>query len=118
ERGNIVRRVEGVHLVNCPTYSLVVYCPNDGNCGTYPTGSNIVAYSYIAAWEGATYGATFTSGVTFYWNIYSNAQSYANYRNVGWGDNSYTSFVCRKDDQHIMFYNGAGGACRSIYYCL
>jgi len=34
------------------------------------------------------------------------------------GSNSFHTFNIFKDDQHVMFVDGNGLACRSIYYCL
>ncbi|KAK4226279.1 hypothetical protein QBC38DRAFT_500487 [Podospora fimiseda] len=127
ERGEIVKRVEGVHLINCgPTvnnafswrYSVIVYCPNDGNCRYAPNNSNSCKYNYVLTWEGGEKSCKFSTGVTFRWNIMSNAQSLANWSNVGWGNNVYKQFVIRKDDKNVFYKDASGYDCRSIYYSL
>ncbi|KAK4224307.1 hypothetical protein QBC38DRAFT_485810 [Podospora fimiseda] len=116
-RGEVVKRVEGVHLLNCGSaYSVVLYCPNDSSCSHTP--NNACTYGNIITWEGGYKSCTFPTGVTFWWNIVSNAQSYANFAVVGNGGNGYTNFVIRKDDKHTFYTDGYGTACKTIYYSL
>ncbi|KAK3941375.1 hypothetical protein QBC46DRAFT_311464 [Diplogelasinospora grovesii] len=118
----IVKRGEGVHLVNCgSSYSAVVYCENDGNCNFFPGAGNqcIPGNGGLFAWEGGSKSCKFPgTGTTFTWNIVGNAQSQANFANVGSGNNGFHGFQIFKDDKHVMYTDGNGNQCRSIYYCL
>ncbi|KAK3942813.1 hypothetical protein QBC46DRAFT_231582, partial [Diplogelasinospora grovesii] len=120
---------EGVHLMNCrpfgaegapPPVSLVVYCPNDSDCNNItfqPSSDNVCQMSSgnYYTWEGGSKSCTFPTGVTFTWDIESNAQSQANYAYVGSGSNGFRSFAGYKDDQHTALqYNYHD--CDSIYY--
>ncbi|KAK3361869.1 hypothetical protein B0T24DRAFT_684100 [Lasiosphaeria ovina] len=122
-RGEIAKRGQGIHLVNCPRNSLIVYCANDGSssCNSYPSSNNVVRFGSLFQWEGGNYGGTFSTGVVFSWQIAFNAQTslYPNYSGVGSGTNGFTTFDCFKDDKHTIFNDPNGsGACRAIYYCL
>ncbi|KAK3390289.1 hypothetical protein B0H63DRAFT_519519 [Podospora didyma] len=120
-RGKLAKHAEGVHLVDCGgVYSLVVYCANDSNCSFFPSGSNkcVPPPGGLTTWAAHPGSCTFSTGVTFLWNLVSNAQTYPNYAVVGSASNGFRSFTCRKDHKHIMFYDGNGYSCRSIYYCL
>ncbi|KAK3312813.1 hypothetical protein B0H66DRAFT_537898 [Apodospora peruviana] len=118
----IVRRGEGIHLVNCGNSSAVVYCANDSNCNFNPSSANKCNTSSIARgqikWEGATKSCTFSTGTKFTWNIRSDAQSLKDYSNVGSGDNGFNKFTIFKDDKHAMFMDSNKNSCLSIYYCL
>jgi len=104
-RSRIVKRGEGIHLVNCGSaYSAVVvcqvnqpsltvpmsaetkrklmrddkkYCPNDGDCNRNPGSGNscVPPPGGIARWEGATRNCRFSTGVTFTWNVRADAQN-------------------------------------------
>ncbi|KAH8678311.1 hypothetical protein BX600DRAFT_493600, partial [Xylariales sp. PMI_506] len=120
----IAKRGNGIHLVNCVTYSGVVYCANDSNCNFFPSNSNWCLPSGpkntagLQIWEGQTESCTFSSNVQYTWNIESNAQSQALYSVVGGGNNGFQQFTIHKDDQHTMFVDGNGHACKSVYYCI
>ncbi|TPX18959.1 uncharacterized protein E0L32_011352 [Thyridium curvatum] len=116
----LAKRAEGIHLLNCVTYSTVVYCANDSNCNFNPGAGNACSPgSGVFHWEGGSHSCTFGgTGVTFTWAIDSNAQSYPNFQKAGTGSNGFHNFNCFKDDQHVMYTDGNGHACRSIYYCL
>jgi len=118
----IVRRGEGVHLVNCVTYSAVVYCANDGNCNFFPSSGNqcIPDNGGITRWEGGSNRrCTFPgTGTEFKWSIDSNAQNSKTYSRVGTGNNGFHDFAIYKDDQHVMYKDGNGNSCKSIYYCI
>ncbi|KAK1753115.1 hypothetical protein QBC47DRAFT_424474 [Echria macrotheca] len=119
--GRIVKRGEGVHLVNCVNYSAVVYCANDSDCNHFPGSGNqcIPDGGGITHWEGGDKRCTFPgTGTEFKWNIRSDAQSQANYVNVGTGNNGFHGFTIFKDDKHVMYKDGNGNACSSIYYAL
>ncbi|KAF2111871.1 hypothetical protein BDV96DRAFT_602901 [Lophiotrema nucula] len=84
----LAKRAEGIHLVNCFAtgsaallVSAVAYCPNDGSCN--PGASDFCEMSSndndYYHWEGAKDHCTFSSGVTFSWNLPSNAQNQATY---------------------------------------
>ncbi|KAK3349106.1 hypothetical protein B0T25DRAFT_569758 [Lasiosphaeria hispida] len=118
---HIVKRGEGIHLVNCGNrYSAVVYCENDGSCNFFPGKGNqcIPNGSGLFVWEGGNKGCTFDTGTRFSWSIGSNAQSQRNYTQVGSGDNGFHKFTIFKDDKHTMYRDGNGNECKSIYYCL
>ncbi|KAK1778231.1 hypothetical protein QBC45DRAFT_328947, partial [Copromyces sp. CBS 386.78] len=66
-------------------------------------------------WKGNTQSCTFSSGVTFTWNIPSNAQSLQDYSYVGTGSNGYSTFSGYKDDKHYAIRYNAH-TCHSIYY--
>ncbi|RWA09759.1 hypothetical protein EKO27_g5351 [Xylaria grammica] len=123
EEHQIAKRANGVHLVNCVTYSAVVYCENDSNCNFNPgAGNQCIPRDHLNGngleiWESAG-SCTFDTGTTFSWNIQSNAQSQPNFSVVGSGTNGFQGFTVRKDDQHVMYTDGNGHACRSIYYAL
>ncbi|KAI3320118.1 hypothetical protein HD806DRAFT_547614 [Xylariaceae sp. AK1471] len=119
----LAKRSNGVHLVNCVTYSAVVFCDNDSNCNFNPgPGNSCVAKDHLNSdglnrWENS--GACgFSTGVTFSWTIQSNGATQPNFSVVGTGSNGFQGFTIRKDDQHIMYTDGNGHACRSIYYAL
>ncbi|KAK0712923.1 hypothetical protein B0T26DRAFT_651067 [Lasiosphaeria miniovina] len=124
-RGELGKRVQGVHLVNCgdpDVYSMVVFCPNDGSaaCNSFPGPGNECVTppsGGVQFWESSG-SCRFDTGVTFSWNIESSAQSKPNFSVVGSGSNGFTSFTIRKDNLHTMFFDGNGNACRSVYYAL
>ncbi|KUJ09212.1 uncharacterized protein LY89DRAFT_788118 [Mollisia scopiformis] len=119
EATKLAKRSEGVHLVNCGSeYSVVVYCPNDSDCNHSPPSGDGCFISGIDTWEGFEQSCTFSTGTTFTWNIEAYAQSEPDYTEVGTGTNTYHNFDIYKDDQHVMYYDGNGYACKSIYYCL
>ncbi|KAE8454466.1 hypothetical protein EG329_000089 [Mollisiaceae sp. DMI_Dod_QoI] len=116
----LAKRSEGVHLVNCNNvYSVVVYCPNDSDCNHNPPAGDgcVRPGGGTYHWEGSPQSCTFTTGVTFSWNIASNAQSQPNFAYVGSGNNGH-GFNIYKDNQHVMYTDGNGYQCKSIYYCL
>ncbi|KAK4207070.1 hypothetical protein QBC37DRAFT_255294, partial [Rhypophila decipiens] len=92
------------------------YCVNDGNCNFWPSGSNACSTNYVRTWEGIS-SCTFSTGVTYSWNIVWNGYSKPSNSQVGTGNNG-NNWKIYKDDQHIMFYDGNGNACRSIYYSI
>lgn len=67
------------------------YCANDGDCNNLSVvhpNTNVCTKSRSGTrsyhtWEGSTQSCTFGSGITFTWNIPSNAQSLPNYNYVG-----------------------------------
>ncbi|KAK4099288.1 hypothetical protein N658DRAFT_453303, partial [Parathielavia hyrcaniae] len=121
---SLATRGEGVHLLNCSPgpdrdpggskvpppktwVSLVVYCANDSDCSnpSYKPSPDNVCVKYSTTyngqsniWKGGSQSCTFPSGVSFSWNIRSDAQSQPNYANVGSGSNNYRSFAGFKDD--------------------
>ncbi|KAK4143178.1 uncharacterized protein C8A04DRAFT_12618 [Dichotomopilus funicola] len=126
---------EGVHLLNCRSFgeassdhtflSIVAYCADDANCSS--VGYNIpandacvvsssTAYEDWHQWEGGSQSCTFAStGVTFTWDIPSNAQSLPNYSSVRTGSNGFKTFGGYKDDS----LNGANynyHSCIKKYY--
>ncbi|KAM7200020.1 hypothetical protein V8F33_004194 [Rhypophila sp. PSN 637] len=117
----------GVHLVNCdgfggegtiiPPNSMVVYCPNDGNCGGFPSNDNrcVMSQNFLFTWEGQAQACTFPTGVRFAWFVNSNAQSQPNFAHVGDGGNQFRAYAGFKDDKRVMFNQGSS-PCRSIYY--
>lgn len=66
---------------------LVVYCSDDSNCNHQPASDSVAFFDTIygatTPWEGASRSVTFTSGVTFTWNIRSDSQDLPNYSAVG-----------------------------------
>ncbi|KAI0403406.1 hypothetical protein F4802DRAFT_296859 [Xylaria palmicola] len=123
EEHQVVKRANGIHLANCETYSAVVFCENDSNCNFNPGPGNSciprdrLNGNGLEIWEGSS-SCRFDTGVTFSWSIQSNAPSQPNFAVVGSGSNSFQGFTIRKDDQHVMYVDGNGHACRSIYYAL
>ncbi|KAK3290344.1 uncharacterized protein B0H64DRAFT_427872 [Chaetomium fimeti] len=124
EFNDIVKRAEGIHLVNCKNgatniYSVVVYCANDGNCNFPPSSGNAChPTSGVMAWEGGGQSCGFSTGVYFSWNIQSDAQSKPNYTKVGSGGNGFRDYDIYKDDQHEMYSDSNGYSCKSIYYAI
>ncbi|EAQ90068.1 predicted protein [Chaetomium globosum CBS 148.51] len=124
EFNDIVKRAEGIHLVNCKDgatniYSVVVYCANDSNCNFRPSSSNACyPTSGVMAWEGGGQSCGFSTGVYFSWNIQSDAQTKANYSKVGTGGNGFRDYTIYKDDQHHMYTDSDGHSCKSIYYAV
>ncbi|KAK3403103.1 hypothetical protein B0T20DRAFT_474901 [Sordaria brevicollis] len=123
----LLKRGEGIHLMNCDPsatsigyMSAVIYCANDSDCSnpSYGHSSNnvcVMSTSNFHTWEGSTQSCTFSTGVTFSWNIGRQAQSSPDYSYVGSGANNYRTFAGYKDDKHLGgTYNGH--YCRSIYY--
>ncbi|KAI0538284.1 hypothetical protein GGR58DRAFT_526556 [Xylaria digitata] len=123
EGAQLAKRSNGIHLLNCVTYSAVVYCDDDSNCNFNPgPGNECVPKDHlngigIEIWEQSG-SCRFDTGTTFSWTIQSNAQQQPNFATVGSGTNGFQGFTIRKDDQHVMFTDGNGHACRSIYYAL
>ncbi|KAM7208332.1 hypothetical protein V8F20_001310 [Naviculisporaceae sp. PSN 640] len=117
----------GVHLVNCdgfggegtiiPPNSMVVFCPNDGQCNSFPSNNNrcVMSQNFLFTWEGQAQACTFPTGVRFAWFVNSNAQSQPNFAHVGDGGNQFRAYAGFKDDNHVMFNQGSS-PCRSIYY--
>ncbi|KAJ8121181.1 hypothetical protein ONZ43_g2302 [Nemania bipapillata] len=124
ESAQLTKRADGIHLVNCVTYSAVIFCSDDSNCNFNPSsGNECIPKDHLNSkgleiWEGTNSSCTFSTGVTFFWGIESNAQSQPNFSVVGSGTNSLQGFTIRKDDQHVMYTDGNGHACQSIYYAL
>ncbi|KAI0438986.1 hypothetical protein F4803DRAFT_532867 [Xylaria telfairii] len=119
----LAKRGNGLHMVNCKTYSVVVYCADDSNCNFYPgPGNQCIPKDHLntkglEVWE--TNGSCrFDTGVIFSWNIQSNAQLIPNYGVVGSATNSFQGFTVRKDDQHVMYTDGHNNPCISIYYAV
>ncbi|KUJ17986.1 uncharacterized protein LY89DRAFT_732688 [Mollisia scopiformis] len=116
------RATEGIHLVNCGNnvYSVVVYCPNDGDCNHDPGAGNGCDHPNggTFTWEGSQQNCKFDTGTTLTWNIESNAQSQPNFAQVGTGSNGFHNFNIFKDDKHTMFTDGNKNQCNSIYYAL
>ncbi|KAK4235384.1 hypothetical protein C8A03DRAFT_17875 [Achaetomium macrosporum] len=126
---------EGIHLLNCRPFggagvsqtwlSIVAYCANDADCNSLQysipdkdaciVSSSGTAESYHI-WEGSSQSCTFSStGVTFHWNIPSNAQSRPNYSSVGTGSNGFKTFAGFKDD-HSTSASYSYHSCEKIYY--
>ncbi|KAL8341043.1 hypothetical protein RB601_006914 [Gaeumannomyces tritici] len=120
----LAKRAEGIHLVNCENsagrtiYSAVVYCPNDSDCNRNPGAGNSCVPGGVITWERANGSCRFSTGVTFTWGIASNAQSFADFQQVGDGGNGGTNFRIFKDNKHRMYTDGNGNSCKSIYYGL
>ncbi|KAK3332766.1 hypothetical protein B0T19DRAFT_398503 [Cercophora scortea] len=118
----VKRATEGIHLVNCvgpERYSIIIYCPNDGDCNHLASTDNQCFSNAggLTTWE-TSGGCAFTSGTVFSYTIQANAQSRPNYSQVGTGRNPYHDYKIYKDDQHVMYTEGSGNVCRSIYYAL
>ncbi|KAH6621524.1 hypothetical protein B0J18DRAFT_229071 [Chaetomium sp. MPI-SDFR-AT-0129] len=130
----LATRGEGIHLFNCRPFggagvpqtwlSIVVYCANDSDCSnlTYnPPSDNVCVKGTSSSsevyhiWEGSSQSCTFPTGVTFSWNIPSNAQSQPNYSSVGSGSNGYRSFAGHKDD-HTAGPSYNYHSCEKVYY--
>jgi len=112
------RATEAIHLINCGANSFLDYCDNDSNCNFSPASSNrCTPHAGINVWEGSAQSCTFSTGVTFSWNIEKNAQDQPNFSKVGTGSNGFRNFNIFKDDKHPMFTENGFG-CDSIYYCL
>lgn len=66
---------------------LVVYCSDDSNCNHEPAPENVAYFDNIyppsTPWEGGPRTVPFTTGVTFSWNIRSDALGLPNYTPVG-----------------------------------
>ncbi|KAI0099749.1 hypothetical protein GGR51DRAFT_564792 [Nemania sp. FL0031] len=116
----LAKRAEGIHLVNCRTYSMILYCPNDSDCNHFPSDANkCIPTTGTQTWEIPNGLCAFNTGESFHWNIRGDAQMQQDYSVVGSGNNNERSFLIRKDDKHIMFTDPNNGkACSSIYYCL
>ncbi|KAL2265788.1 hypothetical protein VTJ83DRAFT_6888 [Remersonia thermophila] len=69
----------------------------------------------VNIWEGSEQSCTFSSGVTFSWNIDRNAQRQNDYTYVGSGWNNFRSFAGYKDNkqQGATYLNHD---CKKIYY--
>ncbi|KAK3682955.1 hypothetical protein B0T22DRAFT_445112 [Podospora appendiculata] len=118
----VKRATEGIHLVNCvgpEAYSIIIYCPNDGDCNHIASTNNqcFVDASGLVTWEGSG-ACAFTSGTVFSYSIQANAQSQPNYSQVGMGKNPFHTYRIYKDDKHRMYTEGSGNVCSSIYYAL
>ncbi|KAH7342490.1 hypothetical protein BKA65DRAFT_595607 [Rhexocercosporidium sp. MPI-PUGE-AT-0058] len=116
------KRAEGIHLVNCGSrYSVVLYCANDGNCNFNPGQGDqcLPTNGGVQHWEGGSQKCTFPgTGTTFTWNIRSDAQNQKDYTQVGTGSNGFHGFNIFKDDKHVMYSDGNGNRCSSIYYSI
>ncbi|KAH8894530.1 hypothetical protein GQ53DRAFT_612647, partial [Thozetella sp. PMI_491] len=117
------RATEGIHLVNCQggglSYSLEIYCADDGNCNHLASSSDecFLSTSGLFTWEGRTnQGCGFPSGVPFFYTLPSDAASRSDFSKVGTGSNKYHSYNVFKDNKHVMYTDGNGAVCRSIYY--
>ncbi|KAG4438389.1 hypothetical protein IFR05_006151 [Cadophora sp. M221] len=118
----LAKRAEGVHLVNCgDRYSVVLYCANDGNCNFNPGPGDqcLPTNGGVQHWEGGTQKCTFPgTGTTFTWSLRSDAQQQKDYTQVGTGSNGFHGFNIFKDDKHVMYSDGNGNRCSSIYYSI
>ncbi|KAL7928222.1 hypothetical protein V8C35DRAFT_326138 [Trichoderma chlorosporum] len=121
----VKRSTEGVHLDNCSgpggiVYSEVTYWANDADAvsGHNPTDTCTPTVNSWEIWEGSGSCKFSDTGVTFSWNINSNAGSYAPYQKAGSGGNGARSFTCYKDNGHGIGQKNNGVTCQSIYYCI
>ena len=109
----LAKRSEGIHLVNCEEgsnyiYSAVVvsthvvlawtesvligltinaqYCANDSDCDFNPASGNecIPNGGGVTVWEGFPESCEFSTGITFSWDIESNAKSQPYFSQVGY----------------------------------
>ncbi|KAI7773069.1 hypothetical protein LA080_012005 [Diaporthe eres] len=91
------------------------------NCNFQPSSDNqcFLSTKGLFTWEGrSNQGCAFTSGITYYYSLPANAQSYANFAKVGTGFNAFHNYNVFKDNQHVMYTAGNGAVCKSIYYSL
>ncbi|KAL2143660.1 hypothetical protein VTI28DRAFT_10167 [Corynascus sepedonium] len=130
----LATRGEGVHLFNCRPWggagvtqtwiSIVVYCANDSDCSQLsysPPRDNVCVKGVSTTeeayhiWEGSEQSCTFPTGVTFTWNIPSDAQSRPDYTYIGSGSNGHRDFAGFKDNHgSAMSYDYH--SCEKIYY--
>ncbi|CAN8103149.1 unnamed protein product [Discula destructiva] len=112
-----------VHLVNCDgslDHGEVVYCANGVDCdATVPSNANLCQTSSGSdfVWEGSYHTCTFSTGVTFSWQL---AAGVATYGYAGSASNGYETFSCYRDSDPVMAFtlSGTNDVCKSIYYCL
>ncbi|KAK4215156.1 hypothetical protein QBC37DRAFT_282323 [Rhypophila decipiens] len=106
--------------------SYVVYCDDMATCDSTlftPSSNNVCVKKSSTAvndyyiWEGGSKSCTFPTGVTFTWNIPSNAQSQADYSWVGTGSNTYRTFNGYKDNKDgSLHYPSFVQRCSKIYW--
>ncbi|KAL7947660.1 hypothetical protein V8C42DRAFT_352213 [Trichoderma barbatum] len=125
ELDNLVKRsAEGVHLDNCSgpggDYSEVTYWTNDSDANNShdATDTCTATVNGYKTWEGSGSCRFSGSGVTFSWNINSNAGSYPAYQKAGSGGNGARSFTCYRDNNHAISQKSNFVTCKSIYYCV
>ncbi|KAI0450112.1 hypothetical protein F5B21DRAFT_445102 [Xylaria acuta] len=120
EGQTLAKRAEGIHLVNCRTYSMVLFCPNDSDCNHFPSDANkCIPTNGIQTWEIPNGLCAFNTGESFHWTIRGDAQLQDDFTVVGSGNNNERGFVIRKDDKHVMFTDPNNGEqCSSIYFAL
>ncbi|KAI0833101.1 hypothetical protein F5Y06DRAFT_186051 [Hypoxylon sp. FL0890] len=116
EAGLSKRARESVHLVDCGTYQVADYYADDTQDGKFP-GDNNECVSNGGFHEGSSTSCKFGSGVTFSWFLSSGARSAAQATQVGTGSNGFHNFNCFRDDNHVLYTDGHGNACKSIYVC-
>ncbi|KAI1112927.1 hypothetical protein F5Y14DRAFT_420018 [Nemania sp. NC0429] len=114
---------DSIHLVDCVgpgNYSSVLYCADDSNCQHVPSAANIVRISSdgYCDWEQQNQTATFSTGTVFTWDIDISARVAPVYHTVGHGNNGYNNYDCLKDNHHVMYNDGEGDQCQSVYYCI
>ncbi|KAI1414500.1 hypothetical protein F5Y13DRAFT_188161 [Hypoxylon sp. FL1857] len=116
EAGLSKRARESVHLVDCITYQAAVYYADDSQDNVFP-GNNNECVSNGGFNEGSGTSCRFGSGVTFSWALSSDARSAPDALKVGTGNNGFHNFNCFRDDNHVLYADGNGHTCSSIYVC-
>ncbi|KAI2471972.1 hypothetical protein F4781DRAFT_385655 [Annulohypoxylon bovei var. microspora] len=107
---------ESIHMIDCGTYKAVNYYSNDSNDGSFPGNSN-TCVANGGFHEGGSSSCKFGSGVSFSWNLSGGAASAGDATKVGTGNNGFHSFNCFRDDNHVLYTDGNGHACKSTYVC-
>lgn len=120
-------------LLTSPTKSLCHTDYKEGHCSTAACGAqeNYPDDQYYMTprvgkgppfnWEGREVTAPFASGVAFTFKIDANAQKSNDFETVGWGQNKFHHYSCKKDNKRELWHASGGGfaaSCKSIYYCL
>ncbi|OTA85454.1 hypothetical protein M434DRAFT_377121 [Hypoxylon sp. CO27-5] len=115
EGGLVKRARESVHLVDCVTYQAADYYADDSKDNVFPGNNNECVT--VGFHEGSSTSCRFGTGVTFSWALSSGARSSPNGLKVGTGNNGFHNFNCFRDDNHVLYTDGNGHTCSSIYVC-
>ncbi|KAI1135657.1 hypothetical protein F5Y05DRAFT_415996 [Hypoxylon sp. FL0543] len=108
------RARESIHLADCVTYKVADYYPDDSQDDNFPATNNECVLSGGFR-EGQTSSCTFGSGVTFTYTLDGGALDAPNAQLIGTGTNGFHSWNCFRDDNHVLYTDGNGHQCKTIY---
>lgn len=114
--GNLHKRdVETIHFARCETYNDIFYYADDAKSHEFPGKDNECVPGRLIL--GSESSCRFPTGVVLRYFLGANAYNAAFNSVVGWADNGFHSYTCRRANDRLLFVDGNGHSCTDAFYC-